>query len=75
MDYICKHCKTNLDDGDILEYFVLEYGNYTKALEVANKYGWSETNKLHFTWVITIQPDNSSQYNICPECNQNEPLS
>ena len=74
MDYICKHCKTNLDDGDILEYFISKYKNYAKAFEMAKKYGWSETNKLHFNRVITVQPDKGVQYDVCPACNQKEPL-
>ena len=48
MEYICQHCGANLDDGDIFDFFFLQYNDHEKALEVARQYGWSETNKIHF---------------------------
>lgn len=69
MDYLCQHCSENLDGGDIYEHF-LKSMNHIEALESAKKYGWSETNKIHFTKAIIVQPDSSPQYSICPKCNQ-----
>lgn len=36
MDYICKYCKSNLDDGDIYKYFLQECGDSVKALKYKN---------------------------------------
>jgi len=74
MDYICQHCKANLDGGDIYEYFYLQYNDHVKALQSAKSYGWSETNKVHFNRAIIVQPDKGVQYLICPECNKKSPL-
>jgi hypothetical protein len=75
MEPICQHCKANLDDGDILEHFLLEYfGNYTKAREIAGLYGWTETNHLRFNRAIIIQPTIGPQYPMCPECYQRDPI-
>ena len=27
MDYICQHCGSDLDSGDIFEYFLLKYND------------------------------------------------
>lgn len=75
MEYICQHCRANLDDGDIFEFFLSEYVNYAKARETARLYGWTETNKKHFTREIIVQSNNNDlQYTICPNCNQKDPL-
>ena len=74
MDYTCKHCGVNLDDGDIFEHFLVKYMNYTKALNAAKQYGWSETNKIHFNRSVIVQPDNSPQYVICPHCKNKSPF-
>jgi hypothetical protein len=74
MDYTCQHCSANLDEGDIFEHFLLEYGDYSKAFETARSYGWTETNKLHFTRSIIVQPDKGLQYTVCPDCNTSCPL-
>lgn len=74
MDYICQHCGANLDEGDILEYFLLEYGNVLKAREKAAQYGWTETNKKHFNRTVIVQPDRGLQYSICPDCENKDPL-
>jgi hypothetical protein len=73
-DYTCKHCGANLDEGDILEHVLLEYGDQAKARETAARYGWTETNKLHFNRSTIIQPDIYLQYTVCPDCNQKYPL-
>lgn len=72
MEYTCQHCGANLDEGDILEHFLLEYGDYTKAIETAMLYGWTESNKLHFSRSIIIQPEKGSQYTICPDCEKKQ---
>jgi hypothetical protein len=41
-----------------------------KALAAAKSYGWSETNKIHFSRAIIIQPDREPQYTICPDCKK-----
>ena len=74
MEYICQYCKADLDEGDILEYFLLEYGDYTKARATAGLYGWTETNKTHFARSIIIQTNNDYQYTICPDCEKHDPL-
>ena len=75
MNYTCKHCSADLDEGDIFEHFVLKYGDLTKALYTARLYGWSETNKIHFNRSMVVQPNKGSQYTICPDCEQRDPLS
>ena len=51
----CPHCGANLDEGDVLEHFLIKYGEYTKAIETARLYGWSETNKARFNRSIIVQ--------------------
>ena len=75
MEYTCQHCRANLDEGDILEHFLLKYGDYTKAKEIAGLYGWTETNKIRFNRSIIMQPKKGSQYIICPDCEKTDPLS
>lgn len=75
MDYTCQHCGADLDQGDVLEYFLLEYeGDYIKAIESATLYGWTETNNIHFNRSIIVQPDTGLQYTICPDCEKKDPL-
>jgi len=74
MEYICQHCGANLDDGDIFEFFFLQYNDREKALEVARQHGWSETNKIHFNRSIIIQTEGCAQYDICPDCDMAEPF-
>jgi DNA-directed RNA polymerase subunit RPC12/RpoP len=74
INYMCQHCGANLDEGDIFEHFMLQYEDRVKALEVAKKYGWSETNKIHFNRSVIVQPDRGEQYIICPECNTKWPF-
>jgi len=68
MDYTCQNCGENLDGGDIFEHFMVKYMNHAKALESAKGYGWSETNRIHFSKAIIVQPDRGEQYSICPSC-------
>lgn len=75
MEYICQHCKADLDEGDILEHFLLEYGDYTKAIETARLYGWSEANKKHFIRSLIVQDNKGPQYTICPDCEKIDPLT
>jgi hypothetical protein len=74
MEYICQHCGANLDDGDVFEYFLLEYKDYEEATRVAKQYGWSKTNKVHFNRSLIIQTEYCSQTVICPECEKNDPF-
>ena len=74
MEYTCQHCSADLDEGDILEHFLVKYGDYKKAREIAGLYGWTETNKIRFNRSIVMQPKKGSQYNICPDCQKNDPL-
>lgn len=88
MNFICKHCNSNLDKGDVFEYFLAqngilseEQGNecYEKAKEnakmCATMYGWSENNKVHFTREVILQQNKGSQHTICPDCKNSNPLS
>jgi len=76
MDYTCRHCKANLDKGDIFEYYLDFYNlNVKKALEVAATYGWSETNRIHFNRSVIVQPDKGPQYIQCPDCKKTEPFN
>lgn len=75
MEYICQHCGSDLDGGDIFKYFLLEYGDELKARETAAKYGWTETNKKHFNRCVIVQPYGGSQYTMCPDCKQKKPFT
>lgn len=72
--YACRHCNSNLDDGDIFEYYLSKYNDHSKALSAASYHGWSETDKRHFTRDIIVQPDRLHQYIICPDCEKENPL-
>jgi DNA-directed RNA polymerase subunit RPC12/RpoP len=70
MDYNCQHCGSNLDDGDIFEYFLLKYNDHAKALQTAKLYGWSENNKKHFNRATIVQSETEEQYTECPDCKK-----
>jgi hypothetical protein len=72
--YVCQHCSSNLDKGDIFKHFMSVYNDNRKAMEAAVLYGWSETEKKHFNRSIIVQPEHSSQYTICPDCKKKDPL-
>ena len=55
MDYICQHCGSNLDKGDIFEHFMSKYKNPTDALKRDSMYRWSDTNKIRFNRYIIVQ--------------------
>jgi DNA-directed RNA polymerase subunit RPC12/RpoP len=74
MDYICQHCRSNLDAGDIYQHFLLTLGDHKKAIESATAYGWSETDKIHFNRSVIVQPTDSEQYIVCPDCNKRDPF-
>jgi hypothetical protein len=74
ISYICQHCSANLDDGDIFEHFMVKYKDKIKALDTAKRYGWSETNKIHFNRSVIVQSDKQPQYEICPECKRMWPF-
>ena len=48
--------------------------DYTEAMISAGYYGWSENNKIHFNRSLIIQPDDSEQYTICPDCKVKDPF-
>ena len=74
MECTCQHCRANLDEGDILEHFLLKYGDYTKAKERSRFYGRMETNKTRFNRSIIMQPKKGSQYTVCPDCKKTDTL-
>ena len=70
--YTCRHCGSDLDNGDIYEHFLFEYcGDHEAALNAARDNGWSVTNKKHFDRSILVHPD---RYVICPDCEGRDPL-
>jgi hypothetical protein len=75
MNDLCKHCGTNLDGGDIYEYFLAKCGDKNKALSFARGYGWKETDKVRFHNSIIVQPDKEEQYVICSKCKSVIPKS
>jgi len=74
MEYICRHCGADLDQGDVFDFFMKEYGDKKKALENAGHYGWTPTNRVHFKRSLIIQPSEGPQYVICPDCEGIDPL-
>jgi len=73
-NYLCRHCYSNLDKGDIFEHFMSLYNDPNTAMKAAILYGWSERNKKHFNRTIIVQPDLSPQYTICPDCKKKDPF-
>ena len=74
--YNCHRCNSNLDDGDIYEYFFEHYKkNHERALKSAQFYGWTETNRKHFLRSIIEQPPSGPQYTLCPDCGIKDPLT
>lgn len=74
MGLYCRHCGTDLDAGDVFERCLAREGDRDKALRMAKDYGWTETNRLHFTKVVTVQPEGKPQFDTCPECRGVNPL-
>ena len=70
--YSCRHCTANLDKGDILEHF--KSTCHDDPIKAASSYGWSDTNKIHFSRSITVQPESGAQYTVCPECKTRDPF-
>ena len=72
----CKHCKLNLNDGNIFETLKQKYvyESDEKIKEKAYMYGWSETNNKCFSKEIIIQFDDKPQIVICPQCKVINPL-
>jgi hypothetical protein len=54
----CPHCNCNLDGGDIFETLrsLDAYKNYSdiEVQTLAQNYGWTENNKIHFSLLIGI---------------------
>ena len=71
MDYICRHCGSDLDAGDVLEHFMRLY-KPEKAIRVAKGFGWTPHNRLRFDRSIILQGE--GQYTICPDCGEKGPL-
>ena len=75
MAYACVHCGADLDRGDALAHFTRLYaGDVQKARRSASAYGWSESNRVHFTRSVIVQPAHGPQYVQCPECKARDPL-
>ena len=72
MDYLCRHCYSDLDAGDVLNHF-LKFYRSDKAIRYAKKYGWTSVNRLHFDRSIIIQGE--QEYRICPDCGERDPFS
>lgn len=64
----CRRCAFDMDDGDIFE-------RIGSNLQVAKLYGWSTDNPKRFSKEVTIQPWNSPQFQMCPQCRLKWPLS
>jgi len=73
-NYICQHCGSDLDLGDIFEHFLTMYGDREQAKESAKSYGYTETNKKHFNRSTIIKQIRGPQYVICPDCGNRDPL-
>lgn len=75
MNYNCRHCKTNLDKGDMYEVLLYRFrGDSETALREAKRYGWTEANRKHYTHEMIIYPLNGNKYTVCPHCNGRDPL-
>ena len=75
MSYICRHCGANLDMGDVFQHFYKQYNDYTKAIQAARNYGWSEKNQVHFTRSVIVQKEQGKPFEKCPECNNKDPFT
>ena len=68
----CPHCEFELDDGDIFCKLrgMKEYaGKSDNEVEIiALSYGWTPQNRRRFTKRCVVQPIDSPQYVMCPEC-------
>lgn len=68
----CPHCGFELDNGDIYEKLrkmSVYKDNTDNEVEVAAmSYGWTPQNKKRFSKKVVVQPYDTSQYTICPEC-------
>ena len=65
---LCRHCGTDLDDGDILERLRMGEHDPQKLEEWAHCFGWTPSNRKRFTRVVTVQPLRGAQYEECPDC-------
>lgn len=75
MEYTCLHCLSDLDRGDVLDHFLKTCENPDKAVAMATNYGWSDTNRVHFTRSVIVQPEHGVQYTICPDCKKINPFN
>ena len=75
MQYICRFCDADLDNGDIFHHFLHKTKDAKLALQIAKDYGWTETNKLHFLKTVLVQPEGQTQFEICPFCKNINPLA
>jgi hypothetical protein len=68
----CPHCGVLLDDGDIFEYFLKEYGDTEKALEEAAEYGWEKDKPCQFSRIVGMydwDTDRIGGY-FCSDCGK-----
>lgn len=76
LNAMCKHCKADLDDGDV--YFKLKsiFGiiyNDDEIIRMASLHGWTHENRIRFTRERVVYTDRET-YTICPDCKGYEPL-
>lgn len=73
---ICKHCKADLDDGDVYEklksIFHMIY-NDDEIVHMAHCHGWTAQNRIRFSRVMQVNTEREN-YDICPECKGYNPL-
>jgi hypothetical protein len=76
----CRYCNFDLDGGDIYEVLKV-HPLYMDRLDreirkIAENYGWTDENKLHFNKSIIIQfnEHHKEQVEICPMCKGISPL-
>jgi len=68
----CPHCNALLDDGDIYEHYLKEYGDEKKALETAGDFGWTKEDPHHFSRIMGIYSyvtDRCESWE-CPDCKK-----
>ena len=71
----CRHCKVNLDKGDVYAVLLEIYnGDTVVALRAAKIHGWTETNKLRLQNVVIVQPEKGPQFMQCNLCKGVDPL-
>lgn len=76
-DLRCRHCKTDLDDGDVYHklkgiYSFIYNDDYIRYM--ASMHGWRESFRLRFTKETEVL-SSQGNYVICPTCKIIDPLN